>query len=419
MNVLIIGKGGREHALGWKIAQSPLLTRLFFMSGNAGTARIGTTVQIDPHDQPSVYNFCAQEKIDLVVIGPDEYLAEGLTDFLTKRGVRVFGPTKAAAEIEWSKAFAKEFMRENGIPTAFSRTFGSSRDALAYIRNKTFPIVIKANGLAYGKGVVVAQNFEEARRAVGSMLDERIFGDAGKSVVIEEYLIGEEISVHAFCDGEMAILFPPAQDHKRRYENDEGPNTGGMGVVAPLPRVTHTMMEEIKAKIVLPTLAGMKKRGTPFVGVLFPGVMLTAEGPMVIEFNARFGDPETQSYMPLLSTDLLQILNACVDGNLSNMRVEWNNTYACGVALVSDGYPGAYKTGFEIRGLDEKTGDMLIFHAGTAEQDGKTITAGGRVLNIVATANTLPESISRAYEAVNQISFDGMKYRTDIGKKAI
>ena len=419
MNVLIVGKGGREHALGWKMRPSPALANLYFMPGNAGTAQIGTNINVDPHMHIAVLQFCQENSVGLVVIGPDEYLADGLTDFLSKNGVRVFGPTKVAATLEWSKSFAKTFMQECDIPTATHRVFTDADAAIAYLQTQTFPIVIKADGLAFGKGVIIAEDRAEAKRAIISMLEKHIFGAAGDSIIIEEYLMGKEISVHAFCDGNNAVLFPPSQDHKRRYENDAGPNTGGMGVVAPLPRLQSDIMDQIKTQIIDPTLRGMRERGTPFVGILFPGVMVTREGPKVIEFNARFGDPETQSYMPLLKTDLLAVFNACVDGTLATTAVDWHNAYTCGVTLVSDGYPGAYEIGHEINGLDTKT-DALVFHAGTAKREnGKTITAGGRVLNVVAMSDSLSDAIAKAYTVIDSIEFSGMRFRKDIGQKAL
>ena len=340
MNILIIGKGGREHALAWKIKQSPKAGKLWVMPGNGGTNSLGENVSIDPGDHEKVGRFCVQNKINMVVIGPDEYLANGLTDFLLTKGVRVFGPTKNAARIEWSKSYAKEFMMEYNIPTASYKVFNDPKEAIDHLRVGSFPVVIKANGLAAGKGVVVAHDLPTAEAAVISMLSERVFGEAGSSIVIEEFLEGREISVHAFCDGNSAVLFPAAQDHKRRFEGDLGPNTGGMGVVAPLSWVTDDLMKRIAREIVDPAVAALKKRGAPFVGVLYPGIMVTASGPKVIEWNVRFGDPETQAYMPLLKTDLVDILLACTEGKIQSANIEWENFSTCCVSLVSAGYPG-------------------------------------------------------------------------------
>jgi len=420
MNILVVGKGGREHAVGWKLSNSPKIKRLYFMPGNAGTLSLGENINIDPINHEKVLLFCKQNSIALAVIGPDEYLAQGLTDSLTQGGIGVFGPTKAAAQIEWSKAYAKEFMEKNGIPTAEYRKFTDSIEAVGYLEEASFPIVIKADGLALGKGVVIANNHEEAQKAVVSMLDKNIFGEAGNTIVIEEYLQGKEISVHAFCDGEHATLFPASQDHKRRFENDEGPNTGGMGVVAPVPWITSDDLDRIKHDIINPVLKGLREGGTPFVGILFPGIMLTDQGPKVIEFNARFGDPETQSYMPLLETDLLDIMLACVEGKLDKQSVTWNTKFACGVALVSKGYPGPYKTGMpigELSSVAEK--ESLIFHAGTMEKQGKVLTAGGRVLNIVSVGESMAEAIAKTYTIVEKVDFEGKEYRSDIGTKTL
>jgi len=418
MNVLVIGKGGREHAIGWKISKSAKLHKLYFAPGNGGTESLGENVEINPSDHESVAILCKDKNINLVVIGADEYLAQGLTDVLISENIKVFAPTKKASRLEWSKAYAKEFMLENSIPSAAYKTFSESNEAIEYARNQKFPIVIKASGLALGKGVIIAETFNEAEQAIISMLDKKLFGNAGESIVIEEYLTGKEISVHAFCDGNNTVLFPPSQDHKRRYENDMGPNTGGMGTVAPVSSVTKREMERIKKDVVDPTIRALRKEGSPFVGILFPGIMLTSNGPKVIEFNARFGDPEAQAYLPLLKTDLLDIMIACVDGNIGDIEVEWLDKYCACVALVSDGYPGEYKTGFKINGLNENR-DKTIFHAGTVKNGADVLTAGGRVLNIVSLGDTLRDAIDGAYEVVDTVDFKGKKYRKDIGYKSV
>lgn len=418
MNVLVIGSGGREHAIGWKINKSPKLQKLYFAPGNGGTSELGENVNVETDKHGVVIAFCEDRKIDLVIIGPDKHLAQGLTDSLENAGIKVFGPTRNASRIEWSKEYAKKFMLENDIPTARYETFSNSPDAINYIQKQELPIVIKANGLAQGKGVVIAKNLDEAERAIVSMIDENRFGEAGKSIVIEEYLEGQEISVHAFCDREHAVLFPSSQDHKRRYEADLGPNTGGMGTVAPVDFIAPEILDQIKEEIINPTLGALKGQGYPFVGILFPGVMLTSDGPKVIEFNARFGDPETQVYLPLLKTDLLEIMLACVNGDLKNIKIEWDDKYSTCIVLVSDGYPKDYKTDFKIDGLEVEN-KSIIFHAGTTKKEGGIYTSGGRVLNVVSVAKTLSNAIKKAYTSVDTINFKGKRFRKDIGQKVI
>ncbi|MFA6253823.1 MAG: phosphoribosylamine--glycine ligase [Candidatus Paceibacterota bacterium] len=420
MNVLIIGSGGREHALGWKLRQSPKINNLYFSPGNGGTSSLGRNIELNNRDHRQLIAWIKENHIDLVIIGPDQYLAEGLTDILLKNGIKVFGPIKKAAEIEWSKSFAKRFMVEEGIPTAAFATFTNVKKALAYVKGQKLPIVIKADGLALGKGVIIAGNISEANTALIDMMEKGKYGAAGCSVVIEEYLEGREISIHAFCDGETTVLFPASQDHKRIYDNDKGPNTGGMGTIAPLPWVTPALMKEIDKKIIRPTIAGLNKHNRKFVGVLFPGIMVTKDGPKVIEFNARFGDPETQSYMRLLSTDLLDILIACVEGRLSDVKIKWHNRFACAVVLASGGYPGKYKKGISIRGVDKAGGgEIVLFHAGTKKVKNQFVTNGGRVLNVAATGASLTEALNKAYQAIKKLDFKGMQFRRDIGKKSL
>ena len=417
IKVLIVGSGGREHALAWKIQQSPRISALFVAPGNAGTALCAQNVDISA--MADIVQWTQNNKIDLVVIGPDNYLADGITDLLTEKGIAVFGPTRSAAEIEWSKAYAKRFMEEEGIPTARFRTFTRLGDALGYVRSGTFPVVIKVSGLALGKGVVVAENAEEAEQALWEIMEQKVHGDAGNEVVVEEFLQGIEISVHAFCDGNDAMLFPAAQDHKRAYDGDVGPNTGGMGTVTPVRDVTDDHLREIKEKIVLPTLAALKKRGRPFCGVLFPGVMLTGDGPKVIEFNARFGDPETQTYMRLLETDLVEILLACVEGRMKRQVIRWSDKSACCVVAASGGYPGPYQKGRVIRGLEKDFGeDSVVFHAGTKREDDQLVTNSGRVLGVTATGVNLSEALSKTYAVMGSINFEGMHYRRDVGVKS-
>ncbi|MFA6050199.1 MAG: phosphoribosylamine--glycine ligase [Candidatus Paceibacterota bacterium] len=419
MNILVIGGGGREHALGWKIKQSHKTEKLFFAPGNAGTATIGENAVLDPKNHSSVIEFCKENSVELVVIAPDDFLAAGLADSLLKAGIKAFGPTKAASELEWSKAFAKEFMVRHNIPTAAYKTFTDPNEAITYAETQSFPLAIKADGLALGKGVVIAESFEEAKDAIESMMEDGIHGDAGRIIVIEEFLTGREISTHAFCDGENVVMFPSSQDHKRIFEGDKGPNTGGMGTIAPLPWVTRELMERIKKEIVVPCIKAMKEEGKPFQGILYPGIMVTETGPKVIEFNARFGDPETQSYMRLLKTDLVDIMLACAEGALNEINIEWNEGAACCVVLASGGYPGTYEKGKEIAGLDTLSEEEIIFHAGTKIQDGKTVTSGGRVLGVTAIGTDLKDALEKAYKTSEKISFEGKQFRKDIGAKSL
>lgn len=413
MQILVVGNGGREHALTWKLKQSPKVTKIFIAPGNPGTAELG--INIPAKSTEEIIEWLKVNPVDFVVIGPDQYLAEGLTDKIRELGILVFGPSKEAAEIEWSKAYAKQLMFEEGIPTAESLTFSNSAEAKVYIKNRKLPIVIKVDGLAAGKGVVIAKTVEEAEAAIEDILDSRIFGDSGSTVIIEDYLEGFEISVHSFCDGEDAVLFPISKDHKRIGENDTGPNTGGMGTIAPVPTVNEEQIESIRNKIVLPVLAGLKKRGRPFSGILFPGVMLTKDGPYVIEFNARFGDPETQSYMRVLESDLFEVLYACATGKLSTVNVKWVNKFACCIVLASKGYPTATEVGLPITVLPFGSKETVIFHAGIAEKENQLITSGGRVLGVTAIGNSLKEALETAYNEASKINFPGKQYRRDIG----
>lgn len=416
MKVLIIGAGGREHALAWKIKQSPKVKELYVAPGNAGTSKI--SVNLDLRSSEEIINWLRENSVDLVVVGPDDYLAGGIVDEVNNLGIKVFGPTKTASQIEWSKVFAKKFMQEENIPTAYYKVFTDAQAAQKYIRNQKLPLVIKASGLALGKGVIIAETHEEADKAIADAITKNIFGEAGKEIVIEEYLDGVEISVHAFCDGENVVMFPPSQDRKRIYKNDRGPNTGGMGTIAPLPNISKEQLEEIKTKIVIPTIQGLKKIDRTFIGVLFPGIMLTSNGPKVIEFNARFGDPETQSYIRILETDLVDIMLACIDGNLDKQEVVWSNKSACCIVLASGGYPGSYEKGKEVKGLNgDLSAEIEIFHAGTKTYNEKVFTNGGRVLGVTSVGANLKEALGDAYKTVNQISFEGMQYRKDIGHK--
>jgi phosphoribosylamine--glycine ligase len=448
--ILIIGSGGREHALSWKLKQSPRVNKIYIAPGNAGTAQVGENVAIIATDILALANFAQKEKIDFTVVGPDDSLALGIVDEFQKRGLKIWGPGKAAAQIEASKAFAKELMKKNNIPTAEFRTFTNYDKALEYIK-KWFasvvgegfkpsptrehnPIVIKASGLALGKGVAVCKTLDEAKNFLKDVMVNKIFGEAGKEVVIEEFLQGQEFSIHAFCDGKNFQLLPSSQDHKPIFDGGLGPNTGGMGTIAPVPWVTDEMMDEVSSTIVKPALEGLKNVACRFIGCLYPGLMMTKNGPKVIEFNSRFGDPETQSYMRLLKTDLLDILEACVDGKIADIKIKWSKKYACCIVLASGGYPGKYEKGKTITGITEAEtlNDIVVFHAGTATSPGlrppsphkgrdgeRLVTNGGRVLGVTAIADDLQTALNKAYVAVKLIYFDGMRYRTDIGRQSL
>lgn len=421
MNVLVLGGGGREHALSWKLKQSKEVDTLYIAPGNAGTEALGENVALSPSDHESVVAFAKEKSIGLVVVGPDDALASGIVDALADAGVLVFGPTKAAAEIEWSKSYAKELMRKEGIPTARSELFTEYDPALRYVKARGAPIVVKADGLALGKGVTVAASIEEAEQALREAFLENKFGSAGQKVVIEEFLTGLEVSAHALCAGEDARMFPIAKDHKRVGEGDTGPNTGGMGTIVPVPNVSEEVIEDIRTTIVLPLLRGLAKRGRPFSGLLFPGIMLTSEGPKVIEFNARFGDPETQSYMRQMESDILPALVASAKGDLSGVSLSFKEGASACIVMASGGYPNTYEKGKEITGVKDEEGDgVVVFHAGTKHgEKGELLTNGGRVLNVSARGNTLKEALERAYEGVRAISFPGSVYRSDIGKSVL
>lgn len=420
-NVLIIGSGGREHALAWKLAQSPNLDKLYVAPGNAGTAAIATNVPLGVTDQTGLLAFAKEHDIHLTVVGPDDVLAAGMVDAFRAAGLRIFGPTKAAARIESSKAFSKDLMQSSSVPTASYQTFTDQEAATSYLASQNYPLVVKASGLALGKGVYICANESEARQALEEIMGEKIFGESGSEVVIESYLTGQEVSVHAFSDGHTAALFPPAQDHKQIFDGDKGPNTGGMGTFAPVPWVRPALMERVQTEVVDPILAGLSRTDAPFSGLLYPGLMVDGAKLNVLEFNARFGDPETQSYMRLLKTDLLEVLNACVDGTLDQVALTWSDQTAVCVVLASGGYPGSIKKGLEITGIEaaEKLPGVVVFHAGTAQQDGKIVTAGGRVLGITAVGGDIAEARAQAYAAIKFIHFDGMQYRTDIGQKSL
>jgi phosphoribosylamine--glycine ligase len=365
--------------------------------------------------------FAKKEKIDLTLALPDDPLALGIVDEFQKEGLRIWGPTKAAAKIEWSKAFSKNFMREHGLPTAQFKTFTDYEEAKNYTSRQKLPVVIKASGLALGKGVIICETKEEAYQALEGIFVKKIFGEAGSEVVIEEFLTGPEISIHAFSEGVNYSIFPASQDHKKVSEGDKGPNTGGMGTIAPVPFVSTELLKEIEDNIVAPTLSGMKSENNTFVGLLYPGLILTKDGPKILEYNARFGDPETQTYMRLLDTDILDIFDACIDGELNEIEIKWKALFACTIILASAGYPGSYEKGKIITGIEEAEmqAEIVVFHAGTQMKRNELLTNGGRVLGVSATGSTLEEALEKAYKAVKKISFEGMQYRTDIGKSAI
>ena len=419
MKVLVIGSGGREHALLWKLSQSPSVTDVYVVPGNDGMSDVASLIPIKGNED--IIDFARLMQVDLTVAGPETVLTEGLADEFEKRGMAFFGPSKAAARIEGSKGFAKALMKKYGIPTAAYETFDDEEKAIAYLKsNDTYPIVIKADGLASGKGVIIAQSEEEAIDTVKDMLEGHTFSGAGRSVVIEEFMEGEEASMLCFCDGTNVVPMISAQDHKRIFDFDKGPNTGGMGAYAPAPVMTKEMCEEVNVRILRPIVAAMKKEGYPFKGCLYAGLMITSEGPKVVEFNCRFGDPETEAVLPLFDGDLARVMLDCVHGTLSDEAVVWKKACAVDVVLASEGYPASHSSGEVISGIEDakKTG-CLVFHAGTVKKNGEYVVNGGRVLNVVALADTLAEAKAKAYEGVSCISWRGMQYRHDIADKGL
>ncbi|MBF0493673.1 MAG: phosphoribosylamine--glycine ligase [Candidatus Omnitrophica bacterium] len=422
MKILILGSGGREDALCWKISQSPKVSKLYCVPGNPGTARYAENRAFDITDNAKVVEFCKSEKIDLVLVGPELPLTRGVTDALEKENIKVCGPSYAAARLESSKIFTKEILGRYNVPTASFRIFDNIDKAGKYVESKAeeLPIVIKADGLAQGKGVVVAKTVEEAKAAIEDMLVKRKFGAAGNNIVIEKCLKGEEVSVIIMTDGTNIVPMASSQDHKRAYDGDEGPNTGGMGAYSPAPVLTERMHGKIEEDLLRVVIDGMRKEEMPYKGILYGGIMLTAKGPKILEFNVRFGDPEAQAILPRLKSDFVELINATAEKNLASVILEWENNFCVCVVLASAGYPGEYQTGKEITGIEEaeKTG-ALVFHAGTAMKDGKLVTAGGRVLNVVGKGRDVQEAIENAYRGVAKIKFEGMHYRKDIGHKAL
>lgn len=419
MKVLVIGSGGREHALLWKLSQSPSVTDVYVVPGNDGMSDVASLIPIKGNED--IIDFARLMQVDLTVAGPETVLTEGLADEFEKRGMAFFGPSKAAARIEGSKGFAKALMKKYGIPTAAYETFDDEEKAIAYLKsNDTYPIVIKADGLASGKGVIIAQSEEEAIDTVKDMLEGHTFSGAGRSVVIEEFMEGEEASMLCFCDGTNVVPMISAQDHKRIFDFDKGPNTGGMGAYAPAPVMTKEMCEEVNVRILRPIVAAMKKEGYPFKGCLYAGLMITSEGPKVVEFNCRFGDPETEAVLPLFDGDLARVMLDCLHGTLSDEAVVWKKACAVDVVLASEGYPASHSSGEVISGIeDAKKAGCLVFHAGTVKKNGEYVVNGGRVLNVVALADTLAEAKAKAYEGVSRISWRGMQYRHDIADKGL
>jgi phosphoribosylamine---glycine ligase len=416
MKILVIGGGGREHALTWKLKQSSDAERIFCAPGNAGTAEIAENVAISASDLEALVRFAKENRIDLAVIGPDDPLAAGIIDLFTGEKLRAFGPTKSAARIEASKIFAKELMRAQKIPTAEARTFSDSSEALRYCERVKFPVVIKADGLALGKGVIIASDAATARSAINEMMNQGRFGDAGRRIVIEDFLHGTECSQHALVDGSSYRLLESARDHKRALDGDEGPNTGGMGAFSPANNWNDKLQSQFETEIMQPLLHGLLQEGITFRGLLYPGLIISGDGARVLEFNCRFGDPETQALLPRMKSDLLPLLEATIDGNVSRYAIEWDTRAAVTVVLASAGYPGKYETGKTISGLDDaaKLQDVQIFHAGTKRANGEIKTTGGRVLAVTALASSLEAARRRAYEAVSRIHFENCHYRQDI-----
>lgn len=421
MKVLVVGSGGREHALVWKLKQDSCRPDIFCAPGNAGTAKTDVNLDIQAGDIQGITAWTRQEKPDLTVIGPEAPLCEGLTDKLQAEGLRVFGPVRDAAQIEGSKVFAKDVMRNAGVPTGCSEMFSDVQKAKSYIRSVPLPVVVKADGLAAGKGVTVCINRDQAEKAVTSAMVDGAFGEAGKNILIEEYLEGEEVSVLAFVDGKKAVLLPSAQDHKRALDNDKGPNTGGMGAYSPAPMESAQFRKKVQTEVFDPVLKELDQQGICYQGVLYAGLMMTMTGMKVLEFNCRFGDPETQAVLPLLKGDLIPVMEACIDGKLKKNQVACSSDYCVCVVAASGGYPGVYRKGDVIKGLSdaESLDGIVVFHAGTRCKDNQIVTAGGRVLGVTGTGNDLESAAERAYKAVSMISFADMHFRRDIAAKGL
>lgn len=420
MKVLVVGGGGREHALVWKISQSPRVEQVYCAPGNAGINQMAQGVDIAADDLENLLAFATDNGIDLTVVGPEAPLADGIVDKFTAAGLRIFGPSRDAAQLEGSKALAKHFMAKYKIPTAKYAAFNNEQEAMQYVRDKNCPLVVKASGLAAGKGVLICQYVADALDAVRRVLVDKEFGEeAGQQVVIEEKLVGEEISVLAFTDGKTIVPMVASQDHKRVFDGDQGPNTGGMGAYAPAPLYTPELHQATIDQVLKPTLEGLQKHGWRYHGVIYAGLMVTAEGIQVLEYNVRFGDPETQPVLALLETDLVDIMEAVIDERLDEIDIKWKPGAATCVVMAAQGYPGSYPKGDIITGLDKMPSGVQVFHAGTALRDGEIVTAGGRVLGVTAVADDLAQAVDKVYQGVGQINFDGAHYRKDIAAKAM
>lgn len=421
MKVLVIGSGGREHALVWKLAQSPKVKKIYAAPGNGGIEELAETVDIKINDLERVVDFVQTNNIDLTIIGPEAPLVDGIVDVFSKKSLRIFGPTKEASQLEGSKVFAKMICSKYGIPTSPFKIFDNPQEAKDYIDKTDKLQVIKADGLAAGKGVIVSKDKEEAKDAVDLIMVDREFGEAGSKIVVEERLFGEEASILAFSDGENILPLASSQDHKQIYDGDKGPNTGGMGAYSPTPVITHNIYERIIKEIIEPTIYGMNEEGFAYKGVLYAGVMITDTGPKLLEFNVRFGDPETQAMLPRLKSDLVEVIEATIDGELNDIELKWDSRACVCVVIASGGYPGSYQKQKEISGLDKikKQKDIIVFHAGTKKKDNTILTNGGRVLGVTGLGESIQEAIDNTYNAIKLISFDKMYYRKDIGQKAI
>ena len=421
MKILVVGGGGREHTLAWKLASDSCKPELFCAPGNAGTLEICTNLDIGAEDIDGLLQWAVENKPDLTVVGPEVPLCAGLTDRFNDAGLAVFGPNKAAALLEGSKLFAKEIMQAGDVPTAAAKSFTDADEARAYVATHDFPVVIKADGLAAGKGVYICANIKDAELAINDVLVDREFGDAGSELLVEECLVGEEVSILALIDGENILMLSSSQDHKRAYNGDKGPNTGGMGAYSPAPIMTDDLWPVVKEQVFQRTIGELKKRGIKYQGVMYAGLMVTAAGIKVLEFNCRFGDPETQVVIPRIKGDLVPVLQACVDGGLRNDMIEWSDEACACVVMAAGGYPGKYKKGDVILGLQDEAvkENVIVFHAGTTVQDDKVVTSGGRVLGITALGKDLKSALNKVYDSLTYIEFDQAQYRTDIGKKAL
>ncbi|MDE2179240.1 MAG: phosphoribosylamine--glycine ligase [candidate division NC10 bacterium] len=421
MQVLVIGSGGREHALTWKIAQSPKVTKVWAAPGNAGMSEVAECVNISTSDIRLLADFAERQRIDLTVVGPELPLTLGIVDEFERRGLRIFGPRKDAAIIEESKVFAKSFMKKHHIPTGFFQSFYRADDAKRYIQEIGAPLVVKADGLAAGKGVIVCLELSEALDAVKKIMEERLFGDAGERIVIEEYLEGEEVSFHALTDGNVVLPLASSQDHKRAFNDDQGPNTGGMGAYSPAPVITEPIHQQIMERVMIPAVTGMATEGRPYKGILYAGLMISAGEIKVLEFNARLGDPEAQPLLVRMKSDLVPLLEAVVDGRLRDQTIDWKPDASVCVVMASKGYPGPYDQGALIAGLDDAAAEpgVMIFHAGTSRTDDQVLTSGGRVLGVTGLGRDVRGAIAATYRAVKKIHWEGAHYRTDIGVRAL